>query len=84
MGKKEAADMRGEEYLKGRRTGVERTYGETRGGKHSAEKTVIGGSGEQSDGGTLDKELSGAASRIYRNAVDNRPTADGDKAMTER
>jgi hypothetical protein len=82
MGKKESADMRGEEYLKGRRAGVEGTYGKTR--KGVAEETIIGGSGEQSDGGTLDVELSGAAARIYRNAVENRETPDGDKALTER
>jgi hypothetical protein len=82
MAKKESADMRGEEYLKGRKAGVEGTHGESR--KGVAEKTVIGGSGEQSDGGTLDADLSGAASRIYRNAVENRETPDGDKALTER
>ena len=42
MGKKEAAKMKGEEYLKGRKTGIEETYGESR-GKRGAE--IYGGRG---------------------------------------
>jgi hypothetical protein len=81
MGKKESADMSGEEYLHGRRAGVEGTHGQKR--KGVAEKTVIG-SGDQSDGGTLDSELRSAASSLYRDAVDNRGDKDGDHALTER
>jgi hypothetical protein len=84
MGKREAADMRGEKYLKGRTAGVEKTYGEAHDGV--AEKTIIGGSKEQSDGGTLDAELSGAVKRMHARALEPTKTSDGDgdKAMYER
>jgi hypothetical protein len=86
MGKREAADMSGEKYLKGRTAGVEKTYGASRGKMHSAEKTIIGGSMEQSNGGTLDPELSGAVKRMHARALETTKTSDGDgdKAITER
>jgi len=52
----------------------------------AAEKTIIGGSKEQSDGGTLDAELSGAVKRMHARALEPTKTSDGDgdKAMYER
>jgi hypothetical protein len=81
MGKKESADMKGEEYLKGRRAGVEGTHGESR-GKRGAEKTVLPHSDVNDSGG--ESELNRAASSIYQNAVHNRGDKDGDKALTDR
>lgn len=80
MGKKESAVMRGEEYLKGRRAGVEGTHGAAR--KGVAEKTLLPHSDVNDGGG--ESELSECASRIYQNAVSNRGDKDGDKALTER
>lgn len=80
MGKKESANMRGEEYLKGRRAGVEGTHGAER--KGVAEKTLLPHSDVNDSGG--ESELNEAAARIYRNAVENRETPDGDKALIER
>jgi hypothetical protein len=82
MGKSEKANMKGEEYLKGRKAGVEKTYGETRGSKHSAEKTLLPHSDVNDGGG--ESELSRAARSIYQDAVHNRGDKDGDKALTER
>lgn len=80
MGKKEAAKMKGEEYLKGRRTGVEETYGASR--KGVAEKTALPHSDVNDSGG--ESELNRAARSIYQDAVHNRGDRDGDKALTER
>jgi len=80
MGKMEKANMRGEEYLKGRRSGVEGTHGAER--KGVAEKTILPHS-DKSDGGGQE-ELSAVARRIYQDAVHNRGDRDGDKALTER
>jgi hypothetical protein len=74
-------DKGSEEYVKGRRAGVEGTYGEDRPG-NSAEKTIFPASGN-SDGGGEDS-LGEKASSIYRKAVENRGDDMGDKALTER
>ncbi len=81
MGKMEKASMKGEEYLKGRRAGVEKTYGESRGSK-GAEKTMLPHSDVNDGGG--ESELTRAARSIYQDAVHNRGDKDGDKALTER
>lgn len=81
MGKKESADMKGEEYLKGRRAGVEGTHGASRGSK-GAEKTLLPHSDVNDSGG--ESELNRAARSIYQDAVHNRGDKDGDKALTER
>jgi hypothetical protein len=81
MGKMEKANMKGEEYLKGRRAGVEKTYGESR-GKRGAEKTMLPHSDVNDGGG--ESELSRAARSIYQDAVHNRGDKDGDKALVER
>ena len=80
MGKKEVAVMRGEEYLKGRRAGVEGTYGESR--KGLAEKTVLP-KNDMHDSGS-EGDLASTASSLYRKAVMNRGDDMGDKALTER
>jgi len=64
----------------GRTSGVERTYGEKRPG-HSAEKTNLS-KGDSNSG--ANGELASAASSLYRNAVENKKTSGGDKALTER
>lgn len=80
MGKKESAVMKGEEYLKGRRAGVEGTHGAER--KGLAEKTMLPHSDVNDGGG--ENELSRVARSIYKEAVSNRGDKDGDKALTER
>jgi hypothetical protein len=80
MGKKEAAKMKGEEYLKGRKAGVEGTHGASR--KGVAEKTMLPHSDVNDSGG--ESELNRAARSIYQDAVHNRGDKDGDKALTER
>jgi hypothetical protein len=81
MGKMERADMKGEEYLKGRRAGVEKTYGMSRGSK-GAEKTLLPHSDVNDGGG--ESELARAARSIYKDAVSGRGDKDGDKALVER
>jgi hypothetical protein len=82
MGKKEAANMKGEEYLKGRRAGVEGTHGASR--KGVAEKTLLPHSDTNDSGG--ESELNECASRIYQKARKNGGAGDGegDQALTER
>lgn len=76
---KDKANMGGEEYLQGRRAGVEGTFGEKR--KGGVEKTVVpAGVG---DGGG-EGSLVSTASRLYRSAVMNRGGGDGDQAMKDR
>lgn len=82
MGVRESANESGEAYLKGRRAGVEGTYGQSRGGK-GAEKTAIGG-GDQSDGGTLDPALRSSAKSMYGKAVRNAGDDIGDRALFDR
>ena len=80
MGKKESAKMKGEEYLKGRKAGVEGTHGASR--KGVAEKTLLPHSDVNDSGG--ENELNECARRLYQDAVHNRGDKDGDKALTER
>ena len=80
MGKLEKAKMTGEEYLKGRKAGVEGTHGASR--KGVAEKTLLPHSDVNDSGG--ESELNRAARSIYQDAVHNRGDRDGDKALTER
>ena len=74
-----AKGSREEEYLEGRRAGVEGTYGEKR--KGVAEKTVI--KHAEGEGGGED-HLPNVASRLYQRAVKNEGDGLGDKALTER
>ena len=77
------ANESGEAYLKGRRAGVEGTYGKARAG-HSAEKTNVADKMDQSDSGSLQSDLTSAASSLYKSAVSGRGDKEGDKALTER
>jgi hypothetical protein len=70
----------GEEYVRGRKSGVEGTYGEKHDGV--AEKTLFPGL-DSNDGGGEDG-LKMAASSIYSKAVKNEGDSIGDKALTER
>lgn len=79
MGMKQAAKMSGEEYVCGRRAGVEGTQGESR--KGSAEKTVY--PADDNDGGGEDG-LGAAARNIYGKAVRNKGDDIGDRALFER
>ena len=78
---KERANMKGEEYLEGRRSGVEKTYGASR-GKMGAEKTLLPHSDVNDSGG--ENELNAKARSIYQDAVSGRGDKLGDKALTER
>jgi hypothetical protein len=77
------ANESGEAYLKGRRAGVEGTYGKSRSG-NVAQETNVADKMDQSDSGSLQSDLTSSARSIYQNAVKNRETPDGDKALTER
>jgi hypothetical protein len=77
------ANESGEAYLKGRKAGVEGSYGKARSG-NVAEKTIVADKMDQSDSGSLQSDLTSSARSIYQNAVKNRETPDGDKALTER
>jgi hypothetical protein len=79
MGKRESV-KKGEEYLKGRKAGVEGTHGASR--KGVAEKTLLPHSDVNDSGG--ESELSSCARSLYQDAVHNRGDKDGDKALTER
>lgn len=81
MAKMEKADMKGEEYLKGRRAGIEKTYGMSRGSK-GAEKTLLPHSDVNDSGG--ESELNAKARSLYQDAVSGRGDKLGDKALTER
>lgn len=82
MGKKESAQMRGEEYQKGRRAGVEGTHGASR--KGVAEKTLLPHSDVNDSGG--ESELNEKAASIYGKAVKNGGGSDtgGDPALRQR
>jgi hypothetical protein len=69
-----------EEYVRGRKAGVDNTYGAGR--KGTAEKTVIPAHDSNDGGG--EGGLKSAASSIYRAAVGNHGDKHGDKALTER
>lgn len=83
MGTKQAAKMSGEEYVKGRRAGVEGTQGQSRAGK-GVEKTIPDSDKHDADSGSRQKDLCEAASGLYSKAVHNRGDSIGDKALTER
>lgn len=74
-----AKGMREEEYLEGRRSGVEGTYGEKR--KGIAEKTVFPHA--EGEGGGEDG-LPSTASRLYQKAVKNEDDKMGDQALRDR
>jgi len=91
MPKAERADMKGEEYLKGRRAGVEKTYGKeghpyrgagSKWSGASAEATNLSRDEGHDSGGN--SELASAARSMYQDAVSGRGDKDGDKALTER
>ncbi len=78
----EKAMMDGEEYLKGRRAGVEDTYGGKR--KGTAEKTIPDSNMHDADSGSRQKDLSAAAGSMYKKAVNNSGDNIGDRALFER
>lgn len=82
MAKRESANMRGEEYLRGRRAGVEGTHGASR--KGVAEKTALPHSDKHDSGG--ESELNQKAGSIYKKAVKNGGGGDtgGDCALRDR
>ena len=91
MPKAEKASMKGEEYLKGRRAGVEKTFGKegkpyrgvgSKWSGESAEATILSKDDNHDSGGN--EELASAARSLYQDAVHNRGDKDGDKALTER
>ncbi len=81
--KGDKANESGEAYLKGRRAGVEGTYGKSRSG-NAAQETNVADKMDQSDSGSLQNDLTSAARSIYQDAVHNRGDKMGDKALTER
>lgn len=91
MPKAERANMKGEEYLKGRRDGVEKTFGKEGhpyrgvGSKwhgQSAEATNLSKDDGHDSGGN--SELASAARGLYQDAVHGHGDKHGDKALTER
>jgi hypothetical protein len=80
VNRKEGMDRGSEEYLRGRRAGVEGTYGTPHDGV--AERTVISGK-DSNDGGGEDG-LTSTARNLYRQAVNNSGDKYGDKALAER
>jgi len=82
MGKRESANMKGEEYLKGRKAGVEGTHGASR--KGVAEKTLLPHSDMNDSGG--ESELNQKAASIYGKSVKNGSGKDelGDQALHDR
>jgi hypothetical protein len=85
------ADMKGEEYLKGRRAGVEKTYGKegapyrgvgSKWSGQSAEATNLSKDDMHDSGGNV--ELADVARSLYQDAVSGRGDKLGDKALTER
>jgi hypothetical protein len=77
------ANESGEAYLKGRRAGVEGTYGKSRSG-NAAQETNVADKMDQSDSGSLQSDLTSSARSLYQNAVHNRGDKEGDKALLER
>lgn len=75
----------GENHVRGRRAGVQGSYG-ARKGPRSAEKTVIPGRGNSHGGG--EGLLGPTASRLYRGALKHSRTGKthgaGDRALFER
>jgi hypothetical protein len=68
-----------QEYVKGRRAGVEGTYGDA--GRGVAERTVVP-KGESDSG--AEGDLPSTAHSLYRKAVDNKGDKIGDRALFER
>lgn len=85
MGKanKERPFVKGEEYLEGRRAGVDGTYGAGRNGL-GAEKTIWPGADNSNGGG--EDSLPNAARSIYQRAVgpSEDPSKQGDQALRDR
>jgi hypothetical protein len=79
MGKSEKAKMTGEEYLKGRKAGVEGTHGASR--KGIAEKTLLPHSDVNDSGG--ENELNAVARKLHQKALRN-DGSGGDPALIER
>ena len=77
------ANQKGEEYLKGRKSGVEGTYGKARSG-NVAQETNVADKMDQSDSGSLQTDLTSSAHSMYQDAVSGRGDKLGDKALTER
>lgn len=84
MGMKQAARMSGEEYVEGRRAGVEGTEGQSR--KGLAEKTIPDSDKHDADSGSRQADLSAAAGSLYKRAVafPADPSGLGDQAMRDR
>lgn len=84
MGMKQAARMGGEEFLEGRRAGVEGTQGKSR--AKLAEKTIPDSDKHDADSGSRQKDLSAAAKSIYARSVafPADPSGMGDQAMRDR
>lgn len=76
------ANESGEAYLKGRKAGVEGSYGKSR--KGTAEETIPADVMDQSDSGSVQTDLTSSAASLYRKAVRNEGDDMGDKALTER
>ena len=82
-GRVRASDKDGsEEYVRGRKAGVDNTYGEDHDGV--AERTIASGKRDSEGGG--EDGLGKAASAIYRKAVKNGDGKDemGDQALHQR
>jgi hypothetical protein len=80
VNRREAPDRGAEEYLKGRRAGVEGSYGEAHDGV--AERTVVSAIGNGLGGG--EDGLEATAKSLYGQAVRNTGDKLGDKALMER
>jgi hypothetical protein len=77
------ANESGEAYLKGRRAGVEGTYGKSRSG-NVAQETNVADKMDQSDSGSLQSDLTDSARSLYQKAVDNKDDKMGDQALRDR
>jgi hypothetical protein len=77
------ANESGEAYLKGRKAGVEGTYGKSRSG-NLAQETNVADVMDQSDSGSLQTDLTSSAKSLYSQAVKNTGDKLGDKALLER
>jgi hypothetical protein len=88
----EKVDSKSEEYVRGRRAGVQGTYGASRSkdslapvGTLAAEKTVYPGEASSEGGG--EDSLGSTAAALYGNSIKNgggREDAVGDKALKDR
>lgn len=82
VNKRSPANGAGENYLHGRKAGVEGTYGTSHGSV--AERTASPGAGSSDGGGS--ESVSSVASSIYQKARRNGGSGDGegDQALTSR